>query len=203
MSSDINGTVLAIQGNAVETGTIGAAGAGGSTGGTGLNVNGGVGRFGYLYIDLLMKCPICSCQDGDFKVFEDNCIFVKIEGIDQHLIRHQCPSCDIIFGPQQMLNLTKEELGLAYKKLFDTGHRDDGRATVGCEVDNLLSLNPTTDGIYLNWGSQASMAPEKVRALGYKLFNYEPFMTDNLSSDYMSTEQVNNQKFDGIISHNC
>ncbi|HEY5267649.1 MAG TPA: methyltransferase domain-containing protein [Candidatus Saccharimonadales bacterium] len=151
---------------------------------------------------MTIQCPICQCQQGTFEVFECDCQFVAIEGLDQHLVRHKCPDCGVIFGTQQMLNLTKEELSSAYQKLFDTGHRDPGEITVNAEVNDLLALNPTKEGIYLNWGAQESTAPDKAKNLGFSLYNYDPFITSTLSSNYLNTEQIKQMKFDGIISHN-
>ena len=68
------------------------------------------------------------------------------------------------------------------------------------EFDDLLALNPSIDGVYLNWGAGVSTTSEKVKKLGYKLFNYDPFV--NGLSNYISIDQINEMKFDGIISHN-
>jgi hypothetical protein len=145
-------------------------------------------------------CPICQYQEEGFKTLESDCIFIPIEGLDQHLIRYQCPNCDVIFGTQQMLGLSKYELKNAYQKLFDSGHKDGDENSVKCEINNLLILNPNSNRVYLNWGAGTSVASDKAKLLGFTLLNFDPFVID--SSKYISKDQLKNTKFDGIISHN-
>ena len=145
-----------------------------------------------------MICPICQYQGDTFGILESDCLFLPIDGLDQHLVRHKCPDCGVIFGTQQMLNLSKEKLGEAYQKVFDSGYRDGDEASIMREVANLLALSPNPNGIYLNWGSQISPAGNKAKELGYTLLNYDPFM----KIDTLSKEKINEIKFDGIISHN-
>lgn len=149
---------------------------------------------------MTLQCPICQCQQGDFKIFENDCIFLPIAGLDQHLVRHQCPECGVIFGTQQMLNLSKEELKNAYAQLFNTGYRDGSEIALQSEIKDLLALNPNTDGVYLNWGAGASVAKDKAKELGYTLLNYDPFMVGSLAG-YVNMDEMKNMKFDGIISH--
>lgn len=153
----------------------------------------------------LLQCPICNYQGYNFKIFESDCIFIPIEGIDQHLIRHQCPYCDVIFGTQQMLKLTTEKLGEAYKKLFDSGYRDGNEITTNYELVNLLTLQifcSNTNGVYINWGAGTSVAADKAKLLGYTLFNFDPFVVGDLPPSYITMDRINTMKFDGIISHN-
>lgn len=146
----------------------------------------------------ILQCPICDLQfnECDLKTFEIDCQFIEIEGINQHLIRHQCLNCGVIFGTQQMLKLSREQLKEAYQKVFATGYTDGNENSVNMEVYNLLALNPTYDGIYLNYGAGTSTASKKAKLLGYNLIDYDPFVLNEAITN------IDIILYDGIISHN-
>jgi SAM-dependent methyltransferase len=146
-----------------------------------------------------LQCKICdlNAPTEQFKTYESDCLFVQVSGINQHLVRHECPNCGVIFGPQDMLNLTKQQLIEAYHAVYNTGYRDCDSSEV--ELKALMTLNPKTDGVYLNWGAGTSTASDKAKLRGYTLINYDPFtpdITPNVKLD------ISTNKYDGIISNN-
>lgn len=140
-----------------------------------------------------LKCPICFTE-GNFRSVETDCHFISIEGIDQHLVRYKCSSCDLVFGPLQMINLSKNDLKAAYEKMWQEGYREADSSD--CEIRALKLLNPSPSGMYLNWGAGESTAAAKAKEIGFNLINYDPFINVSLSLDKVDV------KYDGIISNN-
>ena len=56
-------------------------------------------------------CALCGhrAPAHHFKPFETQCRFGG-----GRLLRHQCPACDVIFGPAKMLELSAAELSAEY-----------------------------------------------------------------------------------------
>lgn len=141
-----------------------------------------------------MRCPLCKFDDEftRFAEFHTDCRMPKIPGIDQHLIRHQCPECQVIFGPQQMLSMSVEELRKAYQALYAAGYEDGDPSAF--ELETFHMMDPSKNGTYINWGAGRSKVSRLARIQGYNLVDYDPFV-DN------SRNLINN-KVDGIISNN-
>lgn len=146
-----------------------------------------------------LSCPLCGHQ-GESSAFArhtSHCIF---EG--GRLERHQCPQCDLIFGPDKMLRLTESQLASEYSchyQVFAEGDSTD------LETRAFLALNPSKQGLYLNWGAGAwSRTLDQLRAQGYQLHGYEPHGLDAPAPPHIHTapEQLAALRFDGIFSSN-
>jgi hypothetical protein len=72
------------------------------------------------------------------------------------------------------------------------------------EIKTFQCLNPTKQGVYLNYGSgQWSQSLERLRQDGYQIFGFEPFVSTSDSSYVIrSMTQLSHMRFDGIMSHN-
>jgi Methyltransferase domain len=149
----------------------------------------------------MLTCPICKTKYDrvDLKKFESDCIFSPIEGINQHLIRYQCLNCDVIFGPEDMLNLSASQLGKAYQDLYKSGNREGDSTHV--EVSLFNRLNPTSNGTYVNWGAGTNHTSIEIAKQGYKLLNYDPGIPNNVTG-YITINEIKQSKFDGIFSNN-
>lgn len=150
----------------------------------------------------MIKCPICKNENDEstIKKLESNCLFLSIEGIDQHIIRYQCNTCNVIFGPNEMINLESSKLIKAYQDVYASGHRE-GDATK-FEFDLFKMLNPDKSGVYINWGSGTSRTSDSAFQDGYTLLNYDPGLPS--MSGYLTQEELEHltMKVDGIISNN-
>lgn len=145
-------------------------------------------------------CQICdhSAEESQFKKYETDCSFVNIPGIDQHLVRYQCPNCDVIFGTDQMINLSVEELKKAYQIVYLSGVVENDSSVF--QFDTFMMCNPKTDGMYLDWGAGETRFSEKVKLAGYTIYNYDPFVDSIYTKNYVSHDFVINNKFDIIFS---
>jgi len=148
----------------------------------------------------MLKCPICLFSDEDNKF--------KVLIADSHylftgkLVRHRCPKCGVIFGTQEMLNLTLEELGAKYKELFDGGYV--GFDSTNIEVAVFNYLNPRKDGVYLNWGAGSKLRTSEIlKNKGYTLYGFEPYESSTKKDDLTITDfdALATMKFDGIMSN--
>jgi hypothetical protein len=147
-----------------------------------------------------ITCPICKTvlEIGGLKCFEDDCRFMRIAGVNQHLVRYQCSCCDVIFGSEEMLNLSSEALSKAYQSVYLSGHRENDATSY--EEKLFFMLEPSKHGPYINWGAGTSSTCDKVKQQGYTLLNYDPGIPT--SSAYLTKEQLANMRVDGIISNN-
>lgn len=142
-----------------------------------------------------MECPICHFTANNFKEINSVC---RLTGIQ--IYRFICPCCDIIFGPLNLIEMSPDNLFLEYKAIFDSGYKDVDNTM--SEINTFNYLNPIVGAHYLNWGSGSTSSTSKVlKGKGYTLFAYDPFNPLSAGNDlYISN--VNNMKFDGIMSHN-
>lgn len=146
----------------------------------------------------MITCPICKTihYKASLRKLESDCHFLEIDGVNQHLIRYQCSTCDVIFGPEDMLNLEPHKLLKYYKDIYDTNYREMDDSTLELSLFHLLK--PSKSGTYLNWGAGTNPTSKKAQAEGYTLLNYDPGMPDCLG--YLNKESL--PKTDGIISNN-
>lgn len=116
------------------------------------------------------------------------------------LVRHECPVCEAVFGPQKMLQLTPEELGFEYRELYGYYKETD---STDSEIRAFRSLNPRKDGVYLNYGAGAwSNSLKTLRREGYQVFAYEPHVDTPTEHLIQSEERLKSMRFDGIYSNN-
>jgi len=144
-------------------------------------------------------CPLCG-HAGDsmrFGVLRSHCIFGG--GV---LTRHQCPACDVIFGPDKMFDMTEHELTQEYEwhyKVYEEGDSTEA------EIRAFHSLAPRRDGIYVNFGAGAwSKSVQQLRADGWNVFAYEPHSSAAPSEDWSlnSETQIAALRVDGLFSNN-
>lgn len=132
------------------------------------------------------------------KILESDCRFLQISEVSQHLIRYQCNVCDVIFGPEEMLNLSSDKLFQACQDIYNSGHRDGDYDKSEYKIFHMLK--PKKDGIYINWGAGSNDTASVVKQEGYTLINYDPGIPDSLG--YISRDSLQLLKVDGIISNN-
>lgn len=147
----------------------------------------------------LRTCPLCetSAKADTFRSYVSHCIFGG--GL---LKRHQCPACDVIFGPDKMFELSPAELSQDYEwhyKVYEEGDSTDA------ELRAFHSLNPRRDGVYLNYGAGSwSQTVPLLREQGWNVFAYEPHGSAAAAGDWLisSEDQMRDRQFDGLFSNN-
>lgn len=148
----------------------------------------------------MITCPICKTNhdENTLIVYESDCHFAPVENINQHLVRYRCNVCEVIFGPLDMLMLSTEQITNAYRSLYGSGYKE--MDATDWEYKIFSTLNPKTNGLYINWGAGTSKTSEMAKMNGYTILNYDPGMPSELG--YLSLEEVKSLKVDGIISNN-
>ena len=144
-------------------------------------------------------CPLCGYHGlaEEFSVLEAQCIFGG-----GRLKRHQCPKCDVIFGANKMLELTEAELTQDYEshyKIFQEGDSTEQ------EVRAFRLLNPTKNGVYLNYGAGGwSKSVQVLRGQGWNVFAFEPHDSAASNLDYLikSKSDLLKMRYDGVFSNN-
>ena len=146
-----------------------------------------------------LTCALCghSGPPETFAQLDSTCIF---EG--GKISRHQCPTCEVIFGSSLMMSLSKEELSNEYEwhyRVFSEGDSTEQ------ELRAFHALNPERDKKYVNWGSGAwSRSVEVLRAGGWQVFGYEPHGSAGGEGDAIlrSLDELVALKPSGIYSNN-
>lgn len=146
-----------------------------------------------------LSCPLCDYRGeiARFDRFVTGCIF---EG--GTLVRHQCPECDLIFGPEKMLSLSEAELSRDYEWHYQIFSEGDSTLQ---EIRAFHALKPEKDQVYLNWGTGAwSKTIDLLRQDGWNVYGYEPHSAAMGSSPHIiaSMEQLSTMRFDGVFSNN-
>jgi len=145
------------------------------------------------------QCPLCG-HEADQAAFEQltsHCIFGG-----GTLIRHSCPDCFLVFGPDKMLSLTDHELSQDYEWHYKVYDEVDSTPV---ELQAFYALKPVKDGVYLNYGAGAwSSSVPQLRAEGWNVFAYEPHAAASGEADYVINDhtQLQQMRFDGIFSNN-
>jgi hypothetical protein len=147
----------------------------------------------------VMDCPLCHHQGelGTFGKFVTDCIFEG--GV---LIRHQCPECDVIFGPEKMMGITEASLSRDYEWHYQIFSEGDSTEQ---EIRAFHALKPKKGGVYLNWGAGAwSKTIDLLRQEGWDVYGYEPHTSASGHGSHIisSKEQLLTMQFDGIFSNN-
>jgi Methyltransferase domain len=145
-----------------------------------------------------LQCELCKHTAPAilFKNFQSNCMFGG-----GRLVRHQCPACDVIFGPDKILTLTAEELTQEYNLHYSAYKEGESKER---EIRAFNSLKPRKDGIYLNYGSGSwSSTVPTLRQEGWNVVAYEPH-TAAATSDWCISDanELSKIKFDGIFTNN-
>lgn len=149
--------------------------------------------------DAELSCPLCGYrgETGKFGHLNANCIFGGGE-----LVRHQCPECDVIFGPEKMFRLSEAELSQDYEWHYQVFTEGDSTAQ---EVRAFHALNPEKPGVYLNWGAGAwSKSVEVLRQEGWTVYGFEPHGSASSGGPHVITSKAGllEMRFDGIFSNN-
>ena len=145
-----------------------------------------------------IQCELCghAAPAAAFKMLETQCRFGG-----GRLLRHQCPHCDVIFGPAKMLRLNVEELDQEYHwhyRLFSEGDSTEQ------EIRAFEALTPRPGGVYLNYGAGAwSSSVQQLRAKGWNIVAFEPTGSAQMQAGAVTRrEELAGMRFDGIFSNN-
>ena len=144
-------------------------------------------------------CPLCNHEGSKktFPVLVSHCIFGG-----GRLTRFQCPECDVIYGGKKMLAMNAAELTQDYESHYKVFQEGDSTEQ---EIRAFHLLNPSKDGVYLNYGSGGwSKSVQVLRSQGWNVFAFEPHDSACSSLDYLikSKEDLLKMKFDGVFSNN-
>lgn len=145
------------------------------------------------------QCPLCHHQatQAAFSVRESHCIFGG--GV---LHRHQCPACNLVFGPDKMFGLTSQELSQDYEWHYQAYQEGDSTAQ---EIRAFHAMKPVRDGCYLNYGAGAwSRSVQILRQEGWQVYAYEPHASASAGGEYaiQGKAALSAMRFDGIYSNN-
>jgi hypothetical protein len=121
----------------------------------------------------MIKCRICDKESDNFEVYK---AISCVDFLPEEIIRHQCDNCEVIFGSEEFINLTQEQLFDLYKKLFETYSDTDFTHR---EVEVVLSLNPDPEDKILIWGCGNTSSVSYLRNTGLNVFGYEPNIQSN------------------------
>lgn len=144
-----------------------------------------------------MKCPICKFDNGGFKQIVAVCK-LPVWHYKHQLLRYQCPNCDVIFGPEEILSESKEEFGNRYQELYLSGYKEI--ESTDAELSIIKKLNLKEGQRCLNWGSgSVSSTASAAKTLGIILDCYEPF---DPCAENVITKLDGAERYDAIISNN-
>jgi len=143
-------------------------------------------------------CPLCGdrADSTGFKEVISHCRF-----FGGKLVRHECPNCEVIFGPQKMFALDPEMLDLDYRALYSVYAEGDSTQSI---IRTFHLLKPTKDGVYLDFGSggEWSDAIQVLREQGWNVLGFEPSVNHASEHVFSKWEEVERSRYDGIFSHN-
>lgn len=143
-------------------------------------------------------CPLCghTCSQDQFKEMVSQCIF-----LGGRLLRHECPNCEVIFGPQKMFSLDEEMLDLDYRNLYRIYSEGD---TTDSAIRTFHLLKPIKTGVYLDFGcgGEWSEAIQRLRQEGWDIYGFEPSASHSSEFVFSNWSEIETKKFDGILSHN-
>lgn len=116
------------------------------------------------------------------------------------LSRHQCPNCDLIFGPRTMRRLSAAGLAEAYKWHYRACPPGD---STGQALRAFYALAPRRDRSCLNDGTGGtSRSVQRLRQQGWNVRGFEPHdVQGSDGSTLRRLEQLQAQRFDGIFSN--
>ncbi|HIW77626.1 MAG TPA: class I SAM-dependent methyltransferase [Candidatus Bilophila faecipullorum] len=140
------------------------------------------------------RCPLCGgALSGQLRRYETECIFHG-----GRLLRHQCPHCDVIFGPQKMLRLSEADLAEEYRWHYTFSNESN---TLEKELRAFEQLRPRKDGVYLNYGAgRWSHTGEHLRAQGWNVYDYEPYSQPEGEFVITDRHRLSGMAFDGLFS---
>ncbi len=145
-----------------------------------------------------LHCALCG-QPGDGAPFEP--LVSACQFLGGRLLRHKCPNCEVVFGPQKMLRLDQEMVDLEYRNLYQIYSEGDSAEST---IRTFHLLRPRRDGTYLDFGCGGawSAAITKLRSEGWNIWGFEP--SAPIASDHVfgTWEEIEQRNFDGILSHN-
>jgi 2-polyprenyl-3-methyl-5-hydroxy-6-metoxy-1,4-benzoquinol methylase len=144
-----------------------------------------------------LACPLCSHTSsyGSFRQLLARCEFGGGE-----IVRHQCPNCDVIFGPRAMLDLSPDQLAAEYAEHYRYYEESD---SLESELRTFKTLDPRPEGTYLNFGcGKWSQTVIAAQAMGYRLLGFDEHVHGEALYMVPSTRALAEMQFDGIMSHN-
>ena len=144
-------------------------------------------------------CALCghTALSAAFQALTSHCIFGG--GV---LVRHKCPECDVIFGADKMLEMTPAELTQEYEWHYKVYEEGD---STPAEIRAFHSLNPSRDGVYVNYGAGAwSRSVPQLREQGWNVHAYEPHASASDTEAWCISDekQLKAMHFDGLFSNN-
>lgn len=146
----------------------------------------------------VLECPVCLGRAASeaYRVLASRCIFGG-----GALLRHECPRCGVVFGPQKMLALSPRELAADYRAHYSCFSEGDTSAAV---LETFRYLNPRPGGRYLNYGcGRWSQARATISEQGFDIVGFDPYVAD--AQDPRAIRDIGllgGMRFDGIMSHN-
>lgn len=100
-----------------------------------------------------------------------------------------------------MFDLSSQEFDLDYMQHYTVFNEGD---TTEDEIFTFYQLNPSKEGVYLNYGCGAwSKSINELRREGYNVYGFEPYVSTE-SSPYIinNINELKKMSFDGIFTNN-
>jgi len=147
----------------------------------------------------LRQCSLCGYESEaeKFVNLEAYCVFGG-----GTLARHQCPSCDVIFGADKMFRLSSKELSQDYEWHYRVYSESD---STDQEIRAFHALKPSRRGKYLNYGAGAwSRSTHILRSEGWDVYAFEPHASASNDTQHVFSDRsiLSAMRFDGIFSNN-
>jgi len=137
-----------------------------------------------------MSCNICGSTELTDRILVSECQFNK-----SLIQRRQCACCDVIFGPQYMIDMNNidQEYEKLYKHYVESSNPQ-------YEIAAFEALRPQKSQKYLNYGAGTwTNTASLLRKDGWQVYNYDPYVCNK---DFLTEEELNQHKFHGIFTTN-
>lgn len=148
----------------------------------------------------MLQCMICDAIINENKIitttsFDELAYCFAIAEIK----RNMCDGCGLIFGPQEIITMSKEDLNLIYLKLY----KNHSNTYNTSDYFNFFRMNPTIDKKYVNYACGSNPAYiSNIRKDGYNLIGYDVSLSQENEYLYQNLDNCPIKKFNGLISHN-
>lgn len=138
----------------------------------------------------MRKCALCGYIGNNYKIFSTICKYNN-----ENLERYQCPNCDVIFGNDRMIGLTKAEMAREYAQVIPHANVNTDLATkYELEFFNTIGIDKKKH--YINWGAGIwSSAVKKLQNQGFNIIGYDPYCKN-------SNTVIEGRQFNVIMTHN-
>lgn len=144
-----------------------------------------------------IRCEACDerLQVAACEALDALCVFTGLP-----LRRVRCPYCGLIFGPLAMILAPKARLDRLYELVYRFYAEGD---TVFAQERTFYLMNPSRAGRYLNYACGPwTTGLQRLTDAGWDIYGHDPYLPSFHPRFLRTMEQVRQQPFNGLMSHN-